>query len=105
MTETDEICSVRSVSLYVRQIRWLEENVGNRSELVRMLLDAHIESTEGYARAIKSLEARHARLLEELRGLDGEMAVLVAKQEEFERERLGERESRVRRLREELNVG
>ena len=105
MTEVDEICTVRSFSLYVRQIRWLEMNASNRSELIRELIDDHIDSLEGYAVAIDELNTRSIELREEIQRNEDKMSVLIAKQEEFMRDRVGEREERIRVLRDELSVG
>lgn len=94
-----------SVSLTVRQIAWLREHARNRSDLFRRLLDAYIEDVEGFGVSIQLLEAEREELMRRVCDIDTRLEGMREQQESFLAEEDRDREARIRRLREELNVG
>lgn len=102
MSDSDEICSVTSFTLTVRQVRWLKENVDNRSELIRRLLDEHIEYVDGYDGLIAELSRKREGVAATLDDLDARIAEAHEKQGEYEQRSDGDTDERIRRLKREL---
>ncbi len=104
MSSTDDLCTVTSVSLTIRQLSWLKAHEGNRSELFRRLLDAYIESVEGFGAPIDRLEQERAALERRLRETTVELERLYEQQREFLDVKEEDRDARIKRLREELSI-
>ena len=98
----DDVYTVTSVSLPIWQLRWLKENTYNRSELIRDVLENHINYSTGFEGVIKRLEEKKNVLLNELEDVNTQIQTIKSSGLKAAEESNAERKERIAALMREI---